>query len=702
MSNASGHPGRVPNRLAGETSPYLQQHAGNPVDWYPWGEEALAAARASGKPILLSIGYSACHWCHVMAHESFDDEATAALMNRLFVNVKVDREERPDLDKIYQIAHQMLTQRSGGWPLTMFLTHDDQRPFFGGTYFPREPRYGMPAFGELLRRVADYYRDHHNEIRSQNEALMQALGELQAPAPAGFVTIDEAPLTRARSELEASFDKRFGGFGAAPKFPHATTLDFLLRRWHASSGSDQPDLQALYMAALTLRRMGEGGIFDQLGGGFCRYSVDEYWMIPHFEKMLYDNGALLASYAQAAAATGDGFYAQIARDTAAWVMREMQDRAGGYYSSYDADSEGHEGKFYVWTPEQVRAQLSELQYALFAARYGLDRDANFEGRHWHLHCFKSVEQVAAEARIDATVAQAELALARARLLALRSQRIWPGRDDKILTSWNAIMIRGMAIAARCLGDDALESSAGRALEFLRANLWRNGRLLATFKDGRGHLNAYLDDYVLLADATMELLQVRWRSDELHFVRELMEVVLAHFADPEAGGFFFTSNDHERLIHRSKGFADDATPSGNGVAADVLLRLGHLLGEPRYLEAAENCLRAAWPAMQRHPQAHMSMLTALDEYLRPAETVILRGEPAEIALWQHELQRAWSPRRLSFAIPSPAPDLPAALADKEARGRAVAYRCIGSTCLPPIDSLAELLEGAIDAGVHARH
>jgi uncharacterized protein YyaL (SSP411 family) len=684
------HPGAAANRLAQETSPYLQQHAHNPVDWYPWGPEALERARREGKPILLSVGYSACHWCHVMAHESFEHAATADVMNELFVNIKVDREERPDIDRIYQIAQHLITQRSGGWPLTMFLTHEGQHPFFGGTYFPNEARYGMPAFVDILKRVAEYYRDHQNDLREQNESLSRAFADLTPPAPAGELQFSDEPLKACRRHYAQTFDGDYGGFGTAPKFPHPKTLERLLRDWHVSSHEEQPDLQALYMVTLTLRRMGEGGLYDQLGGGFSRYSVDGHWMIPHFEKMLYDNGALLSVYAEAAVATGDVFYAVIASETADWAMRDMQSPEGGYYSSYDADSEGHEGTFYVWDRAEVRAALTPQEIAVVEPRFGFDRKANFEGK-WHLHVFRSVDSVATEVKVDVDTAQELLGAARAKLLALRNQRVWPGRDDKILTSWNALTIRGMAAASLALGRDDLAQSATRALTFIRETLWREGRLLATYKDGRAHLNAYLDDYVYLAEAILEVQQVRFRQDELDFARELIEVVLEHFEDKAGGGFFFTSDDHETLIHRTKAFADDATPAGNGVAALVLLRMGHLLGEARYLQAAEKTLRAAWLAMEKYPHGHVSLLNALEEVLHPPTLIILRGEPATMDEWRRELAKLYDPHRLVIAVPADATNLPAALADKAPRGRAAAYVCKGSTCSAPIESLGELAE-----------
>ncbi|MEO8064853.1 MAG: thioredoxin domain-containing protein [Pseudomonadota bacterium] len=687
------------NRLAQETSPYLQQHATNPVDWHPWGEEALALARSSGKPILLSIGYSACHWCHVMAHESFEDAATASLMNELYVNIKVDREERPDIDKIYQFAHQVLTQRGGGWPLTMFLAHDDQKPFFGGTYFPDQARYGMPAFTTLLKRVSEYYRDQHDALRAQNDTLMNVYEDLTpAPVDASHV-LDRAPLDGAREQLNATFDKRYGGFGDAPKFPHPGSIDRLMRHWHSTAVTPAPDLHALYMATLTLTRMGEGGLYDQLGGGFSRYSVDQFWMIPHFEKMLYDNGALLATYAEAALATGDPFFARIASETGDWLLREMQDAwtdgmGGGFYSAYDADSEGHEGKFYVWTRTEVHGALTPLEWNVFSRRFGFDEEPNFEGA-WHTHVFVSFDEIAKELQLPVAEVEKQVDSARAKLLAIRSQRVWPGLDDKILTSWNALAIRGLAIAARTLGRQDLGQAAERALDFIRSNLWKarpdgGGRLLATSKDGVSHLNAYLDDYAYLATALLEMLQLRWRNADVAWLREILDAMLGHFEDTKLGGFFFTSDDHESLIHRSKSFSDDAIPAGNGIAARTLIRAGYLLGETRWLAAAERTLRAAWLPMNRFPHGHMSLLEALAEYLEAPEVVIIREQAGDAGKWQRELGRLYAPHRLVFSIPANLEGLDAAIADKKAGAATRAYLCRGSTCSAPVETLADLV------------
>jgi uncharacterized protein YyaL (SSP411 family) len=578
------------NRLAGETSPYLRQHAHNPVAWQPWDPQALALARAGDKPILLSIGYSACHWCHVMAHESFEDAAVAAVMNRLFVNIKVDREERPDLDLIYQSAHQMLTGRPGGWPLTMFLAPDGT-PFFGGTYFPKEARYGLPGFAETCERVAAAWRAKRPEIEAQNREVLDAPLRF-ASVPNAAIPLDAAPVLALRTLLLDSFDREHGGFGGAPKFPHPTDLAFLLHR------RDDPEAQAA--ALLTLRRMADGGIHDQLGGGFCRYSVDEHWEIPHFEKMLYDNGPLLGLYADAWALSGEAAFRRVAEDIVVWLQREMTAPEGAFYSALDADAAGEEGRVYVWDRVELAGLLSSQESALAERHWGLDGPPNFENHAWHL-------------RVVAPLAEGEAPLlesARAKLFAARGKRIHPGRDDKILTAWNALMIEGLAHASRVCGRDDWLTAARRALDYLESRRWRDGSLYAT-----DHLPAYLDDYAFLLAALLELWQADPRDADLAFARKTADALLARFEDTAHGGFYFTAHDHETLIQRPKTGHDNALPAGNGVAALALQRLGHLLGETRYLDAARRTLECFMPQMQRQAGGFATLIGALEEAMR---------------------------------------------------------------------------------------
>jgi hypothetical protein len=654
----------MPNRLATETSPYLQQHAANPVDWYPWGEEALERARREDKPILLSVGYSACHWCHVMAHESFEDPEVAAVMNRLFVNVKVDREERPDIDQIYQSAHQMLVQRAGGWPLTMFLSPQGV-PFFGGTYFPRSARRGMPAFPDLCERIAAIWRGKRDEIEAQNAEVLDALARSAAHRPGRRDEFSADVIGAMLDNLRASFDAQHGGFGAAPKFPHPTDLELCLRKGE------------LEIARVTLAHMCQGGIYDQLGGGFCRYSTDAYWTIPHFEKMLYDNGPLLGLLADAWALMREQTFARCAAETASWIMREMQSPQGGYYSSLDADSEHEEGKFYVWTREEVASLLTPPEYAVVAAHYGLGQPPNFENRYWHL-------RVAAPSNDESL-----LASGREKLLAAREKRVRPGRDEKILVSWNALAIRGMAHAGRVLGHPEWIASARRALGFIRTAMWREGRLLATYKDGRAHLKAYLDDYAFLLAAALELLQERFDADDLAFACKLADVLLEQFEDADAGGFFFTARDHERLVQRPKPPHDNATPSGNAVAAWGLGRLATITGEERYARAAERTLELFYPQMRDYPAGFAAMATALDEALQPPRTLILRGRDEALRAWQAELAREFLPDLTVLALPDGMSAL-GALLDKPARPEPVnAWLCRGVTCLAPMSDLVHL-------------
>jgi hypothetical protein len=663
------------NHLASETSPYLLQHAHNPVEWYPWGEEALRRACEENKPILLSIGYSACHWCHVMAHESFEDEETAALMNRYFINIKVDREERPDLDRIYQLAHQLLTRRPGGWPLTMVLT-PDQTPFVGGTYFPPVERHGLPAFRDILQRIHDLYTGNRDGIETQNQSMLKALGHPAAQSPG---QLDDTPLHNGVEELQESFDAVNGGFGGAPKFPHVGNLLLLLR---------QPEQSAQGMALFTLRRMAEGGLQDQLGGGFYRYAVDERWEIPHFEKMLYDNGPLLQCYIEAWQLSGDDYYREVAERCAGWAMREMQSPAGGYCASQDADTDGEEGGFYVWRREALQPLLSAEEYAVASRHFGLAQPANFEGR-WHLKIAEPLEQSGAALGIGLEKARALRDSAVEKLLAARGERAVLGRDDKVLTSWNGLMVKGMACAGLQFGRPDLLASAERALAFIRRELLRDGRLLASHKDGRARYSGYLDDYAFLIDALLVLLQARWSGSDLQLACALAEVLLEHFEDESQGGFYFTADDHEPLIQRPKPFMDESMPAGNGVAAAALLRLGHLTGDLHYLDAAEKTLRAGWQLLSRYPSAHGAMLGALQEYLQESELYVLRGAEAELGPWRNRLLSGYHPHRLVVAIPSDAVGLPEALAQKTPRGEAVAYHCQGLRCLPPITSIDSL-------------
>ena len=670
----------MPNRLASESSPYLLQHADNPVDWYPWGAEALDRACREDKPILLSIGYSACHWCHVMAHDCFEDAEVAAVMNRLFVNIKVDREERPDLDQIYQTAHQLLTQRGGGWPLTVFLT-PDQTPFFAGTYFPKTPRYQLPGFIDLMENVARAWHERRGEVLAQNEAVRAALAQ-QQPAADMQQALTDAPLAEAVRDLAQAFDPVWGGFSRAPKFPRPGELFFLLRQAQVGNA------QAREMALFSLRKMASGGVVDQLGGGFCRYSVDEQWAIPHFEKMLYDNGPLLHLYADAWALTGETLFADTAEGIVDWLLREMRAPEGGFYSALDADSEGHEGKFYVWTPDEVRALLSAEEYAVAAPVYSFDLPPNFENASWNPILARPLGEVAAELGLSDEATAARLASARAKLFAAREARVRPGRDDKQLSSWNALMIAGLAHAGRVMARPDWVDAAQAAIDFLHRNLWRDWRLLASYKHGEARLNAYLDDYAFLLDALLETLQGSYREADMAWARELADALLAHFEDADAGGFFFTSHDHETLLSRPKPGYDNATPSGNGIAALALQRLGHLLGEARYLDASARCLNLFHAHLAQQPIAYPTLLAVLDEALQPPRVILLRGPQVALNGWAAALAPKLGARDMLLALPNGL-HLPDTLAKPEA-DHPVAWICSGTACQPPLTDLGALL------------
>lgn len=660
------------NQLANEVSPYLLQHAHNPVDWHPWNQETLAKAKQENKPILLSIGYAACHWCHVMAHESFEDEATAKLMNEFFINIKVDREERPDLDKIYQTAHYLLTQQTGGWPLTIFLNPDDLTPFFSGTYFPKEPHFQLPAFKEVLKALADIYKNKFQEIKQQNVQLKSILNVEKKTTP---TTLTDEPLKQIHDLLLRRWDTQHGGLLGAPKFPHPTILELLI---HEKSS----------LASDTLDAMARGGIYDQLQGGFFRYSVDERWDIPHFEKMLYDNGQLLYLYALASQQFSNSYFATIARETANWVITVMKSSEGGFFSSLDADSEGHEGKFYIWKKTEVQAILTKKEFQFAELYFNLSQFSNFE-HQWHLHVISSLDSIATELKISFSEAQQLLDTIKTKLLTEREKRVPPAKDTKILTSWNALMIKGMALASDILHEPRYLASAEQSLQLIQQKLMRNNRLLASYKDSKAHLDAYLDDYAFLLDAILSVLQVSWNTEHLKFAIQLADNLLEHFFDPENGGFFFTANDHEKILYRPKTMLDEAIPSGNAIAARALLVLGHLLGETRYLTAAEKTLQAAFPALHQFPAEHCGLLLALELFLKPANIIIIRGKEAEMKRWQAVCKNRNRIRNIVFAIPDTETELPALIATRKPHTETVAYVCQGTNCLPVITDFESL-------------
>jgi len=673
------------NRLATETSPYLRQHANNPVDWYPWGEEALRRAREEDKPILLSIGYAACHWCHVMAHESFENPATAELMNRYYVNIKVDREERPDLDSIYMSAVQALTGQ-GGWPMTVFLTPDG-RPFYGGTYYPPVPRHGMPAFPQLLLALAQAWADKREEIEHSAGEIATHLRQLvSTEAKSGRLTADL--FDQALNGLLRTYDNKLGGFGHAPKFPPSMTLEFLLRM-HVQRG----DAMALRMTEHTLEMMARGGIYDQLGGGFARYSTDDRWLVPHFEKMLYDNALLARVYLHAWQLTGKPLYRRVVEETLDFVVRELRHAEGGFYSSYDADSEGEEGKFYVWSAEEIRTALGS-DAELFMAYYDVSNAGNWEG-HNILNIRRDPVEVATAFGLDATVMEQTLTTARQTLYDIRARRVWPGLDDKVLTAWNGLMLAAFAEAGRALDRPDYTDIATRNAGFLYTNLRHvDGRLLRSWRAGtRARYNAYLEDYAFLADGLLALYQTTFESRWFLWTQELAERMLTHFQDP-AGGFFDTSDDHEALLHRPKDVQDNATPSGNSMAASVLLALSLYTGEGRYWDMAESMVAALAEPMMRYPGAFSHWLCAAALIMAEPREVAIIGDPAAADTREllDVLQSSYRPALVAAVGPSE-PVVPLLVGRPQLNGRATAYVCRRFVCLNPVtqpEALAEQL------------
>jgi hypothetical protein len=671
------------NRLIRESSPYLRQHAHNPVDWYPWGPDALERARRENKPILLSIGYSACHWCHVMERESFEDEATARVMNEHFVNIKVDREERPDLDHIYMTAVQALTGR-GGWPLTVFLTPAGE-PFYGGTYFPPEDRHGMPGFRRVLHAIAQAYREKPAEVQRSAAQLLAALHAEQGLR--GAALPDATLVLDAADAIARAYDPRDGGFGPAPKFPNPPALELFLRAYRQSGES-----RFLEMVTHTLTRMARGGIYDQLGGGFHRYSVDAHWLVPHFEKMLYDNAQLVPLYLAAYQLTGDLAFATIARETLDYLLREMRDPAGGFYSTQDADSEGEEGKFFLWDRAEVQEILGEETAEIVCRYWDISDAGNFEHRNI-LHVTLDVAQLGALFKRDVGELRLLLGEARAKLFAVRARRVKPARDEKILTAWNGLAISAFAKAAELFDEEADRRAALDAVAFVQTHLQRGDRLLSTYAEGSGRLNAHLDDYAFFVAALLDVFETFQDPSHLEQAILLAEAMLRHFWDAEHGGFFFTSDDHEALIVRSKPSFDGSIPAGNAVAVRNLLRLHCYTGNAVYLDRAEATLRLFAEPMRQQPFGFATLLGALDFHTqRPYEIAVVAppGTP-ETGLLLEQIRRVYLPNRTLRVFDSASTAArPPWLAGKGLLdGHPTVYVCHNMTCSLPVTTWPEL-------------
>jgi uncharacterized protein YyaL (SSP411 family) len=676
------------NRLAGQTSPYLLQHAHNPVDWYPWGSEALELARKEDRPIFLSIGYSACHWCHVMERESFEDVDTAEIMNRQFVNIKVDREERPDLDSIYMEAVQALTGR-GGWPLSAFLTPEGV-PFFGGTYFPPNEGRGIPSFRRVLESVHDAWTSRRDEIVQSAEQIRGQLGRRLA-GQATERQLDSGFLDRCAVGMAEGYDAANGGFGQAPKFPQPMNLDFLLRTWKRKD-----DAKALAMVEKTLERMARGGIYDQLGGGFHRYSTDAKWLAPHFEKMLYDNAQLARLYLNAWQATQNPLYRRIAEETLDYVQLRMTSPEGGFYSAEDADSEGEEGKFYVWSLDELQAVLTPADARILAPYYDVTTGGNFEGSNI-LHCPRDLDVVAAMARLPETDVLAAVERARPLLLSTREKRVPPGLDTKVLVSWNGMTLRAFAEAAAVLGRPDYQQTAIRNAEFVLDHMLVRGRLLHAYNNGQVHINGYLEDYANYADGLLALYETTFDLRWFEAAQALIGELVTHFHDADGAGFFDTSDDHEELIRRPKDVMDNAISSGNSVACDVLLRMATLTQQPDLEERAVLWLNAMADVAQQYPSAFGRLLCAFDFSLGTPKEVAIVG-PLASAATEALVQQVYGNYLPNHVLAVADPDdvraaarIPLLAGRPMLDGAATAYVCEHFVCLAPTGDPATLAE-----------
>ncbi len=695
-------PATFTNRLAHETSPYLRQHQHNPVDWHPWGPEALELARKLDRPIFLSIGYSACHWCHVMEHESFENDAIAKVLNDHFVSIKVDREERPDLDQIYMMSVQLLNRGQGGWPMSVFLT-PDLKPFAGGTYFPPDDRYGRPGFKRVLESVAEWWQTRRDEVTKMSGDIterIQGMGRLEA----GAGELSPMLVRKAVDALNRTFDPVNGGFGSAPKFPHPMDLRVILRAWQRFGGDE-----TLHLARHTLDRMAMGGIYDHLGGGFARYSTDARWLVPHFEKMLYDNALLAPGYLEAYQITGEPSYRAVVEETLGWVLRDMTSPEGPFYSTLDADSEGVEGKFYVWTAEEIEQILDKDEADLFCAVYGVEPEGNWHDEAGHgppgptniLNRVKTFDQVARLNRIPEADLRRRLEASRKKLFAVRNRRVWPGRDEKALTAWNALMISALAQSGAVLENPQYVEAARRAADFILTRMrTKDGKLLRSYSSGtEPKLNGYLEDYSFLADALVSLYEATFEPHWIAAGLQIVEVMIDQFWDAADGGFFYTGRDHESLIARNKDPHDNAIPSGNSMAVTALLRLVKLTGRVDLQEKAEATLKLYAGLLTEHPMAAGQMLIALDFYLGPVQEFAIVGDPTadDTQRVLRVIRRGFRPNAV-VALQSPATGAQAEemiplLAGKKAGGPVTTYICENFACQAPVVG-AEALEVAL--------
>jgi uncharacterized protein YyaL (SSP411 family) len=673
------------NRLIHETSPYLLQHAHNPVDWYPWGEEALSRAKREDQPILLSIGYSSCHWCHVMEKESFENEAIARLMNERFINIKVDREERPDLDEIYMNAVQAMTG-SGGWPMTVFLT-PDLVPFHAGTYFPPEDRMGMPGFPKVLVTVSNYYRSHRGEVEKMEEQMRNALHQMVEIPPFNG-TLDPNILSKAFDAMERQFDSVNGGFGRAPKFPNSMALSFLLRHWKRTG-----EKEALRMAEVSLEKMASGGIYDHLGGGFHRYSVDERWLVPHFEKMLYDNALLSRTYFEAYQATRRERYLRVGEEILGYVLREMKSPEGGFYSTQDADSEGEEGKYFVWTRDEIKDLLGKEKGTPFCAYYGASPQGNFEGKASVLNIASPLKKVSESYSIPIPELEKVLEEGRKVLFAEREKRVKPGRDEKVLTSWNGLMISGFVDGFKLTEKQEYLEAAEGAVHFILDGMMKQGRLMRVFNRGRWHVKGYSEDYAFFIQALIDLYEATFEIKYLKKANDLNERMMDQFWDDKDGGFFFAGKENEPLIARSKSPYDNATPSANSIALFSLIRLGYLTGNESLKKKAELILQLFYNFLSEQPSGFAQMLSGFSFFLSPEEIGIVgsKKDPRTISMIR-EIYHAFLPNKiLSLKDPQglPGENWFPFLKDKGVPEVPATFICRGFTCLPPVQNEEEL-------------